>query len=158
MYLDSLGLFSDQQDLAVAAGAHLSDNAIDLLGMGGASDPSGNTAQAKTADVGRGEEVQILIQVTESFNNLTSLAVMVQTDGAVDGNGDLSSGNDVLGTGAIAAASLVAGYQFPLLEVPRGLAERYMQLEYTIVGTTPTTGKITAGIVSDIQANDYGEP
>jgi len=37
--------------------------------------------------------------------------------------------------------------------VPIGTNERYMRLKYTLVGTAPTTGKITAGVTAGNQTN-----
>ncbi len=40
------------------------------------------------------------------------------------------------------------------LYVPRGTNLRYVRLNYTLVGTAPTTGKVTAGIVAGHQENN----
>jgi hypothetical protein len=37
--------------------------------------------------------------------------------------------------------------------IPRGTSERYMRLNYTVAGTAPTLGKITAGVVMGSQSN-----
>ena len=129
MILDNQTLFSDAQAITADAG---STNTIDLAPI----------ASGIVRDIGAGIGIPLAIQVVEAFNNLTSLAVLVQ----VDDNTSFSSAKTVATTPAIALASLVAGYRFNIDYVPRGTDERYMRLYYDITGTAPTTGKITAGI------------
>ena len=53
-----------------------------------------------------------------------------------------------------ALADLAIGARNLLPEsVPIGTNERYMRLKYTLVGTAPTTGKITAGVTAGNQTN-----
>ena len=42
-------------------------------------------------------------------------------------------------------ADLAVGRRFPLTIVPRGVL-RYLRLYYTVTGSSPTVGKITAGV------------
>lgn len=98
-------------------------------------------------DVGKGGCVPLVIQVTEDFNTLTSLAVAIQTDS------DSAFGSPkTLATVTIVLADLKAGYITPVITLPQG-CERYIRLNYTVAGTAPTTGKVTAGIVAGVQTN-----
>lgn len=98
-------------------------------------------------DVGKGGCVPLVIQVTEDFNTLTSLAVAIQTDS------DSAFGSPkTLATVTILLADLKAGYISPVITLPQG-CERYIRLNYTVAGTAPTTGKVTAGIVAGVQTN-----
>lgn len=98
-------------------------------------------------DVGKAGDVPIAVQVTEAFNNLTSLAIAIQTDS------DSAFGSAVtLATVTVALADLKAGYQLPIITLPKG-CKRYLRLNYTVTGTAPTTGKVTAGIVAGVQTN-----
>lgn len=98
-------------------------------------------------DVGKGGCVPLVIQVTEDFNTLTSLAVAIQTDS------DSAFGSPkTLATVTILLADLKAGYISPVITLPQG-CERYIRLNYTVTGTAPTTGKVTAGIVAGVQTN-----
>ncbi len=98
-------------------------------------------------DVGKGGCVPLVIQVTEDFNTLTSLAVAIQTDS------DSAFGSPkTLATVTILLADLKAGYMSPVITLPQG-CERYIRLNYTVAGTAPTTGKVTAGIVAGVQTN-----
>ncbi|WP_319703291.1 Bbp16 family capsid cement protein [Cronobacter sakazakii] len=129
MLLDQQALFSAAQAITATAA---STNVID-------------TGSAK--DVGKGGDVPLLIQVVEGLNNLTSLTVAVQTDD----NAAFSSPTDVISM-VIPVASLVSGYKTPVITLPMKMG-RYVRLNYTVTGTAPTTGKVTAGIVGGVQTN-----
>ena len=53
-----------------------------------------------------------------------------------------------LAAGTIALASLVAGAKFSIGPVPGGVL-RYLRLAYTVTGSAPSAGKITAGVGVD---------
>ena len=85
--------------------------------------------------------------MTEAFNNLTSLDIAIQTDS------DSAFGTaKTLATVTVPLADLKAGYQLPVITLPQG-CKRYLRLSYTVTGTAPTTGKVTAGIVAGVQTN-----
>lgn len=143
MIFSAQQLFSDDQ--AVTATAR-STNVIDL-GVPGT--PYG-AAAALNQDVGKGAEVPLLVQVTENFNNATSVAIAVET-GATDTLGT------VILSQTIALADLKAGKQMSLQVLPRDIKERYLGIRYTVNGATaPTTGKFTAGITMGNQTNVSG--
>ncbi|EMV9403987.1 hypothetical protein AADU91_004498 [Klebsiella michiganensis] len=129
MLLDQQALFSAVQAITATAA---STNVIDT---------------GSNKDVGKYGDIPLLIQVVEAFNNLTSLTVTVQTDD----NSAFSSAADVL-TMTIPLASLVLGYKSPVITLPMKM-ERYIRLNYTVTGTAPTTGKVTAGITGGVQTN-----
>ncbi|MHB0838782.1 Bbp16 family capsid cement protein [Klebsiella grimontii] len=129
MLLDQQALFSAAQAITATAA---STNVIDT---------------GSNKDVGKYGDIPLLIQVVEAFNNLTSLTVTVQTDD----NSAFSSAADVL-TMTIPLASLVLGYKSPVITLPMKM-ERYIRLNYTVTGTAPTTGKVTASITGGVQTN-----
>ncbi|MHB4873666.1 Bbp16 family capsid cement protein [Klebsiella pneumoniae] len=129
MLLDQQALFSAAQAITATAA---STNVIDT---------------GSNKDVGKYGDIPLLIQVVEGFNNLTSLTVTVQTDD----NSAFSSAADVLSM-TIPLASLVLGYKPPVITLPMKM-ERYIRLNYTVTGTAPTTGKVTAGITGGVQTN-----
>jgi len=129
MLLDQQAIFSAAQAITATAA---STNTID-------------TGSSK--DSGKGGDVPLLIQVVEAFNNLTSLTVSLQTDD----NTAFSSPADVLSL-VVPVASLTVGYKTPVITLPMKM-ERYIRLNYTVTGTAPTTGKVTAGIVDGVQTN-----
>jgi succinylarginine dihydrolase len=121
--LDRQNLFSNEQAITASA------NSTDVIDLGSSS-----------RDVGAGETNNVLVQVTEAFNNLTSLSVTLQTASTENFTSPIQ-----LTAGTIALASLVAGAKFSIGAVPRGTL-RYLRLAYTVTGSAPSTGKITAGM------------
>lgn len=142
MILSAQQIFSDDQVITASAD---STNVIDL---GVAGTPFGAVA-ALNQDIGKGNKIPILIQVTEAFNTLTSLEIKIST-GATTALGTTVISKVVL------LADLVVGYQFPVDVLPNEINERYLGIEYVVAGTPPTLGKITAGITMGNQTNVTG--
>ncbi|WP_333883818.1 Bbp16 family capsid cement protein [Sphingobium yanoikuyae] len=147
MIFDNTLLFSDGQAIVADAA---STNVVDL---GATGTPYGDT-RALVRDIGKGcPKVPIWISVTEAFNNLTTLEILLQTDD----NSAFASPKTVSRSGAIALADLVVGKPIDYPDyVPQGTNERYFRLFFDITGAAPTTGKITAGVVADRQTNFIG--
>lgn len=145
MLSDALGTFSNQQAITASAA---STSSIDLTATG--TPKPGHTVALKR-DIGRGNKVNIRVQVTETFLTLDSLKVAIQTDA------DTAFGSvvTVLETEAIALADLVAGYVFNLEYIPRNTDEQYLRLYYTVAGSNATAGKIFASVVEASQDNDF---
>lgn len=144
MIYDRTLLFSNAQAITATAA---STDIVDLMATGTAY----GHASALVRDIGLGQGIPLSIQVVEDFNTLTSLTVTVQ----VDDNSGFSSAKDVMST-TVALANLKAGRTFPITAVPPGTNERYMRLNYTVTGSNPSTGKITAGVVAGVQTNAVG--
>ncbi|MNF13642.1 hypothetical protein D3C80_2155570 [compost metagenome] len=53
----------------------------------------------------------------------------------------------------VPVAELKAGKVVLPEYLPRGTAERYMRLNYTVTGTAPTTGRMTAGVTMGNPSN-----
>lgn len=133
MYIDKQALFSDDQAITVDAE---STNSIDL----------GDDESEIQALVEKGD-IDVLAQVTTALTGGTSLCVQLQTSDS----STFSTATTLLQTAAIAAASLVAGYQFRLGKLPIGTL-RYLRLYYDVVGTF-SAGKVTGALVLDRQTN-----
>lgn len=142
MILDQQNIFSDKQDLAVAAGNHLSSNVVDVGKSG--DHPRGGVP---VNDPGRGGGAPILIQVVEDFVGGTSVKVQFVNDD----DPEMSAPTVVTETAVIPVAQLKAGYRFKLDRIPEGTRKRYAALRYVTDGTF-TAGKITAGVTLDIQS------
>ena len=142
MILSQELILSDNQAITATAD---STNVIDL---GVAGTPYGAVAPLNN-DKGKGAPIPILIQVTEAFNNLTSLTVTVSTGATT------ALGTSVISQ-TILLADLVAGKQLPIVVMPNDITERYFGLEYTVTGTAPTLGTVTAGITMGVQTNTVG--
>lgn len=98
-------------------------------------------------DVGRAGDIPLVIQVVEAFNTLTSLTVELQTDD----NSAFSSPRSLYSV-VIPLVDLKLGYQAPVITLPQK-TERFLRFNYTVTGTAPTQGKITAGVVAGVQTN-----
>lgn len=135
MIFDRSLLMSNAQAITATAAS------TDFIDLGATGTVFGNS-QALIRDIGRGKEIPLRVQVVQTFNNLTSLAVAVQ----VDDNTSFSSPRTVVTSQAIPLASLVAGFTFEELAFEVGTNERYLRLNYTVVGTAPTAGQVTGGV------------
>lgn len=125
MILDKEFLFSENQAITGTAN---STNVVDL---------------GVVRDIGKGVPLPLLIQVTEDFNTLTDLTVSIETDD----DEAFGSAEVLASSGAIPLDSLVQGYQFPIQYMPIH-TQRYLRVVYTVNGTAPTEGAVTAGIVA----------
>lgn len=141
MIFDKTLQFSDQQAITATAA---STNAIDLLAMGTVP----NAAAALDRDAFKSTKVPLLVQVTEAFNNLTSLKIDIELDST-----ETFTPDKTITLGTFLLAELVAGFQIPWTLLPQGVDLQYMRLKYTVTGTAPSTGKITAGVVAGVQTN-----
>jgi hypothetical protein len=91
-------------------------------------------------DIGAGEPSAVLVQVTEAFDNLTSLGVTLQTSTTENFASPVQ-----LTAGTIALADLTVGRKFSIGPIPGGVL-RYLRLYFTVTGSAPTTGRITGGV------------
>ena len=126
MILDEQGLFSNNQKVTASVA---SENVLDL----------------GKREVSFGTPVELLIQVSEEFNNLTSLDIKVQTST----DEDFSESIDLIEQ-TMTLAELKQGSVSAIKFLPKGNLG-YMRLFYTVNGTAPTTGKILAGITDGVQ-------
>ncbi|WP_034159118.1 Bbp16 family capsid cement protein [Sphingomonas sp. ERG5] len=143
MIMDATTLFSNAQAVTATA---VSANIVDL----GATGTVYGAAAAIVRDIGRGAAVPLKVTVVESFNNLTSLTISVETDDNIG----FASAKTVWSSPTYALTDLATGAKLLLPDsIPLGTDERYVRLRYTIAGTAPTLGKITAGVTAGNQTN-----
>jgi hypothetical protein len=142
MIFSAQQLFSDDQAITASAD---STNVIDL-GLPGT--PFGAVAPLNQ-DIGKGAKVPLLVQVTEDFDNLTSLTINLST-------GSTAALGTTIASQVIVLADLLAGKQMNLDYLPNGIVEQFLGVEYVVTGTGPTAGKITAGITMGVQTNVTG--
>lgn len=142
MIFSAQQLFSDDQAITVSAD---STNVIDT---GVRATPYG-AAAALTGDIGLGNPIPLLVQVTEAFATLTSLTINISTGAA-------TTLGTTIASVTIAVADLVVGKQIPLQVLPKDITERYLGIEYVVTGSDATAGKITAGISMGNQTNVTG--
>ncbi len=127
MLLDQQNIFSEAQAIK---STKASDNVIKM------------TPAGQLKEVAYGTPKPLLFQVVETFEGATSVKVAVETSETAD----FSAKVTLTETAAIPGANLVAGYRFPILQVPAGNLG-YMRAYYIVDGTA-TAGKITAGIIA----------
>ena len=142
MIFDTQLLFADDQAVTATA---ISENVLQMRDMGTVYGASA----ALTRDIGDGNPVPLLVQVTTTFATLTSLTITLESAD----NAALST-NAVVhwSSGAVAAASLVAGFQVPIRYLPKDIEKDYLGLRFTVGGSNATAGKIKAGIAAGIQS------
>ncbi|MBE7705428.1 MAG: hypothetical protein E7Z90_06440 [Cyanobacteria bacterium SIG29] len=126
MILDEQSLFSNKQAVTATC---VSENVLDF----------------GKREVAFGTPVELFIQSSETFNNLTSLTIKVQsaTDEAFTNAVDLVEST-------MALADLAKGAEANIKFLPKGNLG-FMRLQYVVTGDAPTTGKILAGICDGIQ-------
>lgn len=148
MHFDANNLFSDKQEIR-ATGATNSTNRVVL---GSAATPPGSPAAIKM-DLSAGVNIPLRVQVVEDFADLTSLAVALNiTNEAGDTTETIA---EVTG---VPLASLKAGAVLmpTILPAPPGGWPQDLDrltMVYTVTGTAPTSGAITAGFVEGHQFN-----
>jgi len=140
MILSAEQLLSDQQAIT---GTAVSTNVINL---GTPGTPVGGAA-ALSQDIGKGNKIPFVIQVTEAFNNLTSLTIAIETGATT------SLGTVVVSKTYALAAINSAGTQFSIDVVPNDVSEKYLGVRYTVSGSSPSAGAVTAGVTMGNQTN-----
>ena len=131
--LSAQEIYSDQQAITATAA---STNVIDF-------GTPGTWVHATTPIVDdKGVSMICLgIVITEDFDALTSLDITFETDD----NAAFSS-TKVIYTENVLLADLVAGKKLAVRTIPFNTLEQYTRINYTVNGSAPTTGKITAAI------------
>lgn len=142
MIFDVQQVFSDQQAVTATA---ISTNVIQWPAMGTVY----GHAAAISRDVGKGNPIPLLVQVTETFATLTSLTITLEHSAAAG----LTSPTVLWSSPAIAAASLTSGLILPVTFMPKDVTGAFLGLRYTVGGSNATAGKITAAIVAGVQTN-----
>lgn len=99
----------------------------------------------KVQDVGAGEPIKAYARVTQAFNNLTSLQIDV---GMCDDTSGTNFTSLINGGKVVLLAALTLNALIPLGFINSGAAKKeFICAKFTVVGTAPTTGKVTCGLV-----------
>jgi len=115
-------------------------------------------------DIAIGEEIFVVVTVTNTFDNATSIDFQVKgrsTDSSIV-TGDTTLGS----TGAIPLSQLVAGsqhvirlkYPFVAATGAASVGFRYIGVFADVVGTTPTVGKVLVDVILDPQTRHIHYP
>ncbi len=138
MYVDSLTLFSDGQDLSQSTGDFYSSNSIDM---------------GSTLDPGAGETVNLIICVDEAFTSSSSTATVKfslvdEEDATID-----SGSVEIVSTDTIIVTTLTLG-KVLVIPIPAGLiTQQFLGVRYDIGTDTTTAGTVTAFLGTTPQMN-----
>ena len=133
-------LLSDKQVITASA---VSDNVYDA---GLAGTPYGSSTSLEQ-DLGKGNKIPFLVQVTETLNPGTSITFQLEVDS------DVSFGSPtVVISQTVLTANLIAGKQLTFDYIPKGVNKRFFRMNYTVTGDA-TTGSVTAGVTMGNQEN-----
>jgi hypothetical protein len=140
MIMDSLLEFADSQDISQVAGTYLSTNVVDLQ---------------EARDIGNGQPLYLVIQIDAAVTSGGSATVnfRLRSDSVAAIHATTSTGH--IETGAIAIASLVAGYQLIIPLPPEGsnAYEQYLGVQAIIATATTTAGTYSAFLTLDPAGN-----
>ena len=141
MILSANHIFSENQAITATA---ISANVMRFP----ANDIVPYEAAAILRNLGPGNDMPFLIQVTQGFNNLTSLTFDI-----VAADDDALTVNQVIlsTSGTVALARLTAGFRPPMTRImPDGVMGPVLGLRYTVAGTAPTLGRVSAALATEI--------
>jgi len=131
MYIDHENLFCEDQEMS---GSAYSTNYIDM-------------GQANT---GRGEPIEVWVQVTDTCSGVASASIACHLmHSSASGSGYAS----LVEVGPVLVASLVEGYRFEGLRVP-STHYQYLKLYFEVVEAF-TVGTVSGGLVKNVQTNGY---
>lgn len=140
MLIDSSLQFSSSQAVTASAA---SDNIVDTL---------------KARNIGVGEPLYLVVVCTEAMTDASSDSTVTPTlrtsatATAAAPAGDLNGTINTLATLPTFAALSAAGTQY-IIPLPPATYLRYLDVYYTVANGNLTTGKFTAFITHDIDAN-----
>lgn len=110
---------------------------------------STSTVDLGPGDAGPSERASLFVTANPAFTGAGTLSVDLQTSDTVDGTGYPTTPVTVASY-AVSNAMLLAGGKLAASRLPHG-CKRYLRLVYTVTGTV-AAGKLTAGLVWDVQA------
>lgn len=97
---------------------------------------------AVARNLGAGNEIPLMIQVTEAFAAATSITFSLESSAVVG----LTSATVHWTSVAIPIATLVPGYKLPIRILPDGTMLQFLGMRYTVGGVNATAGKVTASL------------
>lgn len=152
MLADLQNIISDKQSLINAVGTVVGTNVLDLRAVG--TIPQGGSP---IADIGRMYSYHapdLMIQITTTVlaaGGASTIDFQILNSAATN----LGSPTTLDASGAIAKATLVAGYQVPVGGNLRPVSLRYIGTNYVIATNDVTAGAVWAGLASTRQTTPY---
>lgn len=152
MIQDVLALFNDKTDISAytIANSPYGSKSIDTFATGSpaATGPIGAIGGPLLHDIGRGRKLQIFAQITTAPDSAAHTAT-IKVDFISSAAATLTAPTVLNSTAAIVVTALVAGYRFRLGNIPAGIAQRYIGVQYTIAVQDLNAGAVTAGLQFD---------
>lgn len=147
MIIDNELLFADGTWAPTATGDNISTNVHDTGPLTGIGTGGSNTG----VDLGQTENLWLVVTVKTAVTSGGAATVdfRLRTDSAANLT---TSPVDVVASGAIAKATLVAGYQV-ILKCPSTTYKRYIGVNANIGTAVLTAGAFHCALVTDIQKN-----
>ena len=108
---------------------------------------STNTANLGKGDAGKSDDLFLNVKTVAAFNTLTSLDISLGTD-----DNESFTSETILFKANFLLAQLGANKDLLKIKLPAGM-EQYARLTYTVNGSNPSTGSITADLVQQVQTN-----
>lgn len=136
MILDKENAFSLAQAVTTSAA---STDYMDLTPLASGADDR---------DIGQGEGLRLVITVDETVQSTGSSTVTFALQ--TDDTSTFGSATTLYTSGAVAKATLVAGYKVCDVPIPKGV-EKYLRVYYTVATADLTEGEFTAVLVKDSQ-------
>jgi len=139
-------LFSEDQDVSQTAGTYISTNVIDT----GAPGTVYGASAAMSRNVGPGNKVPILVQMTEGLDSSGGAATITFQIETANVEAFSSTNVIIAQSRAFTEAEAVDGFKWGIDVLPSD-CKRFLRVKYVIAGETSTAGTVTAGIVADVQ-------
>jgi hypothetical protein len=99
-----------------------------------------------------GRPMQIAVNCTADFNTLTSLTIALQCHE----DSGFSTGTKTIASASVALAQLVDNTRVAVITIPPS-CERYIRMYYTVVGSNPSTGKLTSFVTSGVPVGEVAD-
>lgn len=145
MLIDKQLQFADGTWAPTATGDNISTNVLDTAPLGGV--PTANGGR----DFGQGDDLYLVITVKTAVTSGGAATVDFRL--RTDSNANLTTAPvDLVSSGAIAKATLVAGYQV-FLKLPSATYKEFIGVNANIGTAVLTAGAFEADIVKDPQRN-----
>lgn len=144
MFIDKELQFADGTWAPTATGDNISTNVLDTSPLGGT--PTANTGR----NLGEGEGMYLVVTVKTTVTSGGSATVDFRF--VTDSSSSIGSPVTLVSSGAIAKATLVAGYQIKL-KLPNAAYKRYVAVNANIGTAVLTAGAFEAELVKDLSSN-----
>ena len=119
------------------------------VGVPNAVGPGGQIGGPLLHDYGRGRRLKLDVRITVAVTSAG--AATLSADFICADTADLvTNQTNLLQSGAIAKAALVAGYRFRHSHTPGVIPRRFIGMLYTIGAAALTAGSISSGLMADV--------